>query len=72
VVEFRALACPAGLSDDLADAFQFARNLLIGRDDLVEGLGDLAVHSGPIGRKLDGEISVPHVLQSAQELAPVE
>ena len=46
--------------------------LLVGGDDLVEGVGDLAVEPGPVAGQLDGEVAAADALQGVQELAAVE
>ena len=62
----------AVLADDLAGALQLARQALVGADDLVEGVGDLAGEPGLIARQADREIAVAYGLQRAQQLAQVQ
>src|SRR5207244_827928 len=72
VVEAGALAGLALAADDLADALELLRDLLVGGDDLVERVGDLAVDALEVAREPDGEVAAAHLLQRAQELALVE
>ena len=67
-----ALAGLALLPDDAADALQLVGELLVGGDDLVEGVGDLAVDAGPVPGELDREVAAPDPLQGRQELGAVE
>ena len=41
----------------------------VGGDDLVEGVGDLAVEAGQVARQPHREVAVAHRLQGMQELA---
>src|SRR5207302_3138600 len=62
----------AVLADDLPGALELARQALIGRHDLVEGIGYLARKPGLIAGEPDREIPVAHRLQHPQELALVQ
>ena len=72
LVELGALPCLSFLADDLSNAPQLACDILVGRDDVVEGVGNLAVQSRPVHRELHREIAASHALQDRQELPPVE
>ena len=67
-----AMARLSVLADDLTGALELACQLLIGGDDLVEGVGDLAGEAGVITRQAHGEIAVAHGLEGAQQLALIE
>ncbi len=67
LMEARALARSALLSDHLADALEFLRHLLVGGDDLVEGVGDLSRQARPGARQAHGKIAVAHRLQARQD-----
>src|SRR5205823_5309221 len=62
----------AVLADDLPGTLQLARQALIGRHDLVEGIGYLARKPGLIAGEPNREIPVAYRLQHPQELALVE
>ena len=62
-----ALAGLALFSDRLAHALQLQRHLLVGRDDLVEVVGDLARQPGPGHRQAHTEVAVLHGLQALQD-----
>ena len=66
LVEAGALAGSAFLADDLADALQFLGHLLVGRNDLVERVGDLAFQTGPRTWQTDREIAVAHGVQAGE------
>src|SRR6185369_138488 len=72
LVEAGSLAGLAFLPDHLADALELLRHLLVGRDDVVERVGDLAVDAGQIAWKLDREVAAAHSLQRVEELPAVE
>ena len=54
--ELAALADLAFLADHLRDAVELAVEPLVQLGDVVEGLGDLAVHAGQIEGEAGGEI----------------
>src|SRR4029077_5374325 len=58
LLESHAFARAALLADHLADAIEFASHLLIGGDDVVERIGDLASEAGPSAGQAGGEITV--------------
>ena len=66
--ELDALAGLALAPDDLADMLELLRHALVGRDDLVEGVGDLAGEAGPVARQPHREVADPHRLQRVQQL----
>ena len=59
------LALPA---HDLTDVLKLAGHALVGRDDFVEGVADLALQAGVFGRQPDREIAGAHRLQGMQQL----
>ena len=61
--ELDALTRLALLADDRADAFELARHPGVGGDDLVEGVGDLAVEAGPVAGQPHREVAVAYRLQ---------
>jgi len=71
-VEAHALPRLALAADHLADARQLLRHLVIGRDDLVEAVGDLAFDAGPVGGQAGGEVAVGHGGERGKELAAIE
>jgi hypothetical protein len=62
----------AFLADHLAGTFQLACDALIGSDDLVERIGDLAADAGAVARQAHGEVAVAHSLQGPQQLLQVD
>ena len=56
----------AFLADHLAHAPQFLGHLLVGGNDLVEGVGDLSGQSRPRAREPHGKISVAHRVQRSK------
>ena len=46
------------LADDAADALELLGHAVVGSGDVVEGVGDLALHAQPIGRQADRKIAV--------------
>ena len=66
--ELDALPGLALLADDGADPLQLAGHPGVGGDDLVEGVGDLALEAGPVAGQPHREVAVAHGLQRAQEL----
>ena len=67
-----AMAGLAFLADHLAGALQLARHALVGRDDLVERVGDLAADAGLVAGQPHGEVAVAHRLQRAQQLLQID
>ena len=65
--QLAALADLAFLADDLGDPVELPREALIEIGDVVEGLGDVAVDSGQIGRQAGGEIALSESPQRFQE-----
>src|SRR5205807_7337346 len=53
--------------DHLADMLELLRHSLIGGDDLVEGIGDLAGETDLVTRQPHREIADPHRLQRLQQ-----
>ncbi len=51
----------------MPDAPQFLRHLLVGADDFVEGIGDLAFQTRPVAGKTHGEVAVAHRLQAVEQ-----
>src|SRR5262249_13466128 len=62
------LAVSPFATDDLADALQLLRHALIGGDDLIEGVGDLADDPDPVAGQANREIADAHGLQRLQQL----
>ena len=60
------------LADRLADALELAREPLVGGDDVVEGVGDLAADAGPLAREPGGEVAVAHRTERAEDFAEVD
>ena len=67
--EPHALAGLALAADHLADSLELLRHALVGGDDLVEGIGDLAREADLVARQAHREIADAHGLQRMQELA---
>ena len=65
--ELAALADLAFLADHLRDAVELAGEPLVQLDDVVEGLGDLAVDAGQVERQADGEIPFSEGPQGLEE-----
>ena len=70
--ELDALLGLALAADALADALELLRHALVGGDDLVEGVGDLAFDAEPVARHADREVADPHGLQCGQKLVGME
>src|SRR4029079_9311126 len=47
--------------------FELAGHLGVGRDDLVDGVGDLAVEASPVARQAHREIAVANALRDGEE-----
>src|SRR6185312_5053488 len=67
-LEFHAMARLALAADDLPGALQFLGHALVGGDDLIEGLGNLADEAFVVGGHADGEVAGAHGLQRVQQL----
>ena len=67
-VELDALAGLALAADHLADALQLLRHALVGGDDFVEGVGDLALDAEMIAGHPHREIARAHRLQRVQQI----
>jgi hypothetical protein len=52
----------------LSDVLELLRKVLIGRDDIVKRVGDLAQQAGCVARHAHREIPHPHRLQCAQKV----
>ena len=65
-----ALGELALLADDAADPRQLGAQRLVGGDDVVEPVGDLARHAGPLERHADAEVAVPDVREDARAAPP--
>ena len=57
---------PAFPTHHVADPGCLARTPLAGREDIVEGIADLAVHAGPLGGQALGEVTVARSEQGHQ------
>ena len=71
LMEAGAFAGLAFFADHLANTLQFLRHLLVGGDDVVESVGNLAFEPGPGAGKPNGKISIPHGLQAGQNYAEI-
>ncbi len=69
--EPHALAGLAFAADHLADALELLRHALVGGDDLVEGVGDLAGDADLVAGHADGEVADAHGLQGMQEVVQI-
>ena len=67
-VEFDPLPGLSLAADDLADALQLLRHALVGGDDLIERVGDLALDPEMVARHPDREIACTHRLQRVQQI----
>ena len=67
-----ALANPAILADDAAEALELAGKLTVEIDNLVEGLRDLAVHAVEIFGEPHGKVAAPEGAQRRQYLTAVK
>ena len=66
--ELDALAGLALLADHIAHALQLLGHALVGGDDVVEGVGDLAGDAGLVAGQADGKVAGLHRLQRLQKL----
>ena len=66
--EADALLGLAFLADPLADALELLRHALVGGDDLVERVGDLAFDADAVARHANRKVANPHRLQRRQQL----
>ena len=58
-------------ADDLADPLELLRHPLVGGDDLVEGVGDLALQADLVARHANREIAGARELQRREQVAQV-
>ena len=65
--EARAFAGATLLADGLADARQLRSHLLVGSNDVVEGIRDLSRDAGPGHGQADREVAFAHGLQACQD-----
>src|SRR5262249_4122177 len=70
-IELDALSGQALAADEVADARHFLGDARVGRDDVVEGVGDLAVEADPVAGKANREVALPHRLKGAQQFGLV-
>jgi hypothetical protein len=56
----------------MAEAAELLGDLVVHGDDLVEGVGDLAVETRQLAGELHGEVAAPDTLQGVQQLTAVE
>ena len=59
-------------SDHLADAFELLGHALIGGNDLVEGVGDLAHDADPVSGHADRKVANTHRLKRMQKLLQLQ
>ena len=55
-------------TDNLADLLQLLSHPLVGGNDIVEGIGDLARQLGPVSRQPNGKVAGAHGLKRIEEL----
>jgi hypothetical protein len=67
LAEAQALAGLALAADDLAHLFQFPGHPLIGGDDVVECVRDLARQPDLVARQADRKVADPHRLQRMEQ-----
>src|SRR5262249_23639050 len=72
MAKLHAVAGVAFAADHAADTVKLGSHALIGGDDLVEGVRDLADKAKLIAGKAYSEIAVTHRLEDAQKLARIE
>ena len=65
--EADALAGAALAAHHLADPLELLGHALVGGDDLVEGVGDLAEDADAVAGHAHGEVADPHGLQRVKE-----
>ena len=68
IADMAALADPAFLADDPAQALEFARQLVVEFDDLVEGVGNFGIEAVVVIGDANRKISVSKCLQRVQYL----
>ncbi len=66
-LERDALGELALLADDAADAFELGTERLVGADDVVELIGDLAADAGPVDRHAGAEVAALDVAEDLQQ-----
>ena len=67
LVKASAFAGFAFFADDLPDALQFLRHLLVGGDNLVECVGDFSRQAGPIPGKANRKVAVANTQQGLKD-----
>ena len=67
-----ALARLALAADHLADLLELLRHPLVGGDDLVEGVGDLALDAELVAGHPHREVADPHGLQRVKQVVEIE
>ena len=70
-METRPLPRHTLLADDLTEAFQFFRHVLVRGNDVVKGIGNFASQTHPGTRQAHAEIAIPHALQTRQNSGEV-
>ena len=66
--ELHALAGLAFAAHDMADALELLRHALVGGDDLVERIGDLAEQADLVAGHAHGEVAHAHRLQRIEQI----
>jgi hypothetical protein len=66
LVESRAFPRFPLLAHDLPDALELFSHLLVGGDDLIERIRDLALQPRPVTREAHGKFSIAHGLQTME------
>src|SRR5207237_4722553 len=67
-----ALVDASVLSDGTADPFELGCKLLTQIDNVVEGVGDLAVETVEVNRQTNGKVALAERRQRSQEIALLE
>src|SRR5690606_5915009 len=67
-----ALGDLAFLTDDAGDAAELAGHAFVELDDLVEGVGDLAVHAVEVDGEAGGEVALLEGEKGGQQFSPIE
>ena len=71
-VAAHALPRLALLADRLADSLELGGEPLVGGDDVVERVGDLAADAAPVGREPRREVAVAYRAQRAEDLPEID
>src|SRR5262245_24205082 len=69
--ELDAVARLALAADSGADPVELLRHALVGGDDLIEGVGDLAGDANAVAGQADGKVTHPHGGQRVEQLVHV-